>query len=368
MSTGLFESGSAPRRIEVALGARAYPILVGPGLLRHPREWIGTLRGRHVLLVTDSHVAPLYAETVRAALGSRDARTFVLPAGEPHKTLAECARAFDMLAGMKASRDATVLALGGGVVGDLGGFVAACWMRGIDCVQLPTTLLAMVDSSVGGKTAVNLAQGKNLVGAFHQPQAVVADTETLATLPDRELAAGLAEVAKYGALGDAGFVRWIDHHALALRSRDPDALAQAIETSCRHKAAIVARDERETGERALLNFGHTFAHAIEAATGYSALLHGEAVAIGMVLAARLSARLGMAGPAPADALADLLVRLGLPVELPAGLDPRVLLDHMRLDKKNASGRLRLILWRGPGHAVVVDDVPEGEILAVLAGA
>jgi 3-dehydroquinate synthase len=360
-----FEAGVPPRRIELALGARAYPILVGPGLLRRPREWIDAIRGRHVLLVTDSNVAPLYADAVRAALAGREARTFVLPAGEPHKTLAECARAFDALAGMKASRDACIIALGGGVVGDLAGFVAATWMRGVDFVQMPTTLLAMVDSSVGGKTAVNLSQGKNLVGAFHQPRLVVADTEALATLPQRELAAGLAEVVKYGALGDAGFLDWIEAHALALRTRDPDAVAQAIETACRHKAAIVARDERETGERALLNLGHTFGHAIEAATGYSALLHGEAVAIGMVLAARLSARLGLAGEAPATRLAGLLARLGLPVEPPAGLDPQVLLGHMRLDKKNASGRLRLILWRGPGQAIIVDDVAEADVLAVL---
>jgi 3-dehydroquinate synthase len=223
----------------------------------------------------------------------------------------------------------------------------------------------MVDSSVGGKTAVNLAQGKNLVGAFHQPQAVVADTDTLTTLPERELAAGLAEVVKYGALGDAGFLAWLDQHALALRRRDADSLALAIETSCRHKAAIVVRDERETGERALLNLGHTFGHALEAATGYTTLLHGEAVAIGMVMAARLSARLGLASAAAGEALADLLDKLGLPVAPPAGLDPDVLLGHMRLDKKNASGRLRLILWRGPGQALITDNVPEAEVLAVL---
>lgn len=354
------------RRIDVALGERAYPILIGAGLLRRPHEWRDALRGRHVLLVTDSHVAPLYADAARAALAGRDARTFVLPAGEPNKALAECARAFEALAGMKASRDACVVALGGGVVGDLAGFVAATWMRGVDFVQLPTTLLAMVDSSVGGKTAVNLAQGKNLVGAFHQPRLVVADTDTLATLPERELRAGLAEVVKYGALGDAVFLDWIDAHAAALRSRHPDTVAQAIEVCCRHKAAIVARDERETGDRALLNLGHTFGHAIEAATGYSTLLHGEAVAIGMVLAARLSARLGLAGSAPAARLADLLARLGLPVALPAGLDPRTLLGYMRLDKKNASGRLRLILWRDAGQAMIVDDVGEGDVMAVLS--
>jgi 3-dehydroquinate synthase len=355
-----------PRRIEVALGERAYPILVGPGLLARPNDWRALLRGRHVLVVTDSHVAPLYLERVLGALDGHQVGVHVVPAGEPHKTLAQCGEAFGALAALKASRDATVLALGGGVVGDLAGFVAACWMRGVACVQLPTTLLAMVDSSVGGKTAVNLPQGKNLVGAFHQPRAVVADTDTLATLPARELGAGLAEVVKYGALGDAPFLDWLESNAAALVARDVDALATAIETSCRHKAAIVARDERETGERALLNLGHTFGHAIEAATGYTRLLHGEAVAIGMVLAGRLSARLGLAPAAPADRLAGLLDRLGLPTTLPADLRADELLDHMRLDKKNASGRLRLILWRDAGRAEIVDDVPESEVLAVLA--
>jgi 3-dehydroquinate synthase len=360
-----FAGGAAHRRIEVALAERSYPILIGPDLLQQPREWLDALRGRHVLLVSDSHVAPLYAAPVLEALHAFTVARLVLPAGEANKTLAHCALAFEALAGIKASRDATVIALGGGVVGDLAGFAAACWMRGVACVQMPTTLLAMVDSSVGGKTAVNLPQGKNLVGAFHQPQAVIADTDTLATLPPRELAAGFAEVVKYGALGDAGFLEWLDHHAGALRARDPDILAQAIETSCRHKAAIVARDERETGERALLNFGHTFGHALEAATGYKTLLHGEAVAIGMVQAARLSARLGMASEAATTVLVELLESLGLPVAPPSGLDPQQLLSHMRLDKKNASGRLRLILWRGLGHAVIVDDVHQHDVLAVL---
>jgi len=363
--SGMLASSAAHRRVEVALAERSYPILIGPGLLRQPREWLDTVRGRHVLLVSDSHVAPLYAAPVLDALRGRTVSSLVLPAGESHKTLAHCALAFDALARIKASRDATVIALGGGVVGDLAGFAAACWMRGVACLQMPTSLLAMVDSSVGGKTAVNLPQGKNLVGAFHQPQAVIADTDTLATLPRRELAAGLAEVVKYGALGDAGFLHWLDQHATALRTGDPETLAQAIETSCRHKAAIVARDERETGERALLNFGHSFGHALETATGYDTLLHGEAVAIGMVQAARLSARLGMASDAATAALTGLLERLGLPVAPPAGLDPQVLLGHMRLDKKNASGRLRLILWHGPGHAVIADDVREADVLGVL---
>jgi 3-dehydroquinate synthase len=258
-----------------------------------------------------------------------------------------------------------VFALGGGVVGDLAGFVASCWMRGIDVVQLPTSLLAMVDSSVGGKTALDLPQGKNLVGAFHPPRAVFADTSTLQTLPPRELRAGLAEVVKYGAIRDAAFLGWLDAHADALLARDDAALALAIATSCAHKAEIVERDPREHGERALLNFGHTFAHAIEAEQGYGGLVHGEAVAVGMVLAARLSAAFGLALQADADRLAALLLRFGLPVALPGGLDADALLARMRLDKKAAASGLRFILWDGPGLARVAADVPEDAVRAVL---
>jgi 3-dehydroquinate synthase len=266
---------------------------------------------------------------------------------------------------MGASRDATVVALGGGVVGDLAGFAAACWMRGVRFVQLPTTLLAMVDSSVGGKTAVDLPQGKNLVGAFHQPAAVLADTATLDTLPDRELSAGLAEVVKYGAIADADFFAWLEDNAEALMARNPDALAHAIATSCRHKAGIVARDETEQGERMLLNFGHTFGHAIETEQGYGGLLHGEAIAVGMVLAARLSADMGRAPWSDTARLAALLERFDLPVALPPGLPGEALLGRMKLDKKAVSGRIRLILWSGLGQAEVVPDVPESEILPVL---
>jgi 3-dehydroquinate synthase len=266
---------------------------------------------------------------------------------------------------MGASRDATIIALGGGVIGDLAGFAAACWMRGIAFVQMPTTLLAMVDSSVGGKTAVDLPQGKNLVGAFHQPRAVVIDTDTLHTLPDRELRSGLAEVVKYGALGDAGFFSWLESNADALLVRDPQTLSTAIESSCAAKAAIVARDETEQGERALLNFGHTFGHALETAAGYGTLLHGEAIAIGMVLAARLSARLRRAGDDDAMRLQALLQRCGLPTTIPAGIDLRRLIELMRLDKKNLSGQMRLILWRTIGKTEIVADVDEAAVREVL---
>ena len=352
-------------------GAAPYAIHVGPGLLADGASLAATVRGRHVLLASDAHVAPLYADRVEGAL--RSARPdlliarFVLPPGERHKTLDGFRACIDALAALGATRDGTVFALGGGVVGDLAGFAAACWMRGIDVVQLPTTLLAMVDSSVGGKTAVDLPAGKNLVGAFHPPVAVVADTTTLRTLPDRELRAGLAETVKYGAIADAEFLGWLEGNVDPLLARDDATLAEAIARACRHKAAIVARDPREHGERALLNFGHTFAHAIEAACGYDAAgpNHGEAVAIGMVLAARLSSALGMAPAADTDRLVALLARFGLPVALPSGMDPDVLLARMRLDKKTTATGQRLVLWDRAGAARLVSGVEETAVRNVL---
>jgi 3-dehydroquinate synthase len=361
---------SGVRHVEVG-GDRPYRIAIGPGLLDDGAALAASLRGRDAFVVSDGHVAPLYAERVAAAL--REARPdlrlgqHVLAPGEEEKTLDNFARVVDALARAGMRRDATLFALGGGVVGDLAGFAAACWMRGIDCVQLPTTLLAMVDSSVGGKTAVDLPQGKNLVGAFHPPRAVLADTSTLRTLPPRELRAGLAEVVKYGAIADAPFLDWIDAHADALLAMDDTALAEAIARSCAHKAAIVARDPFEHGDRALLNFGHTFGHAIETEQGYGALNHGEAVAVGMVLAARLSERLGLSRSGDTARLHALLARLGLPVELPAGLDPAALLVHMRLDKKAQGDGLRFIVWDGAGRARVLAGVPEAAVLAVLRG-
>ena len=352
-------------------GDTPYAIHVGPGLLADGEALVAKLRGCHVLLASDTHVAPLHADRVEDALRAvrpdlRIAR-FVLPAGERHKTLDGFSACIDALAALGATRDATVYALGGGVVGDLAGFAAACWMRGIDVVQLPTTLLAMVDSSVGGKTAVDLPAGKNLVGAFHPPVAVVADTTTLRTLPDRELRAGLAETVKYGAIVDADFLGWLEANATRLLARDDAALAEAIARACRHKATIVARDPREHGERALLNFGHTFAHAIEAESGYAAEApnHGEAVAIGMVLAARLSSALGMAPAADTERLAALLARFGLLVALPAGMDPEALLARMRLDKKATADGLRLVLWERAGAARLVAGVDEAAVRQAL---
>jgi 3-dehydroquinate synthase len=354
---------SGTRELRVALGARSYPIRIGAGLLDDPAALRSLLSGRHALVVSDRNVAPHYLAKVQAALDGRLHDSLILPPGEAEKTLARFAEVMQRLAALKASRDATLIALGGGVIGDLTGFAAACWMRGVRFVQVPTTLLAMVDSSVGGKTAVDLPEGKNLVGAFHQPAGVLIDTTTLATLPDRELRAGLAEVVKVGAIVDAAFFAWLEDHAEALLARDPAALAEAIQRSCAHKAAIVARDETEQGDRALLNFGHTFGHALETEVGYAGLLHGEAVAIGMVRAAALSSQLGRAPLADAARLDALLRRLGLPTEVPPELDPERLLAHMRLDKKNLGGRLRLILWRALGQAEIVADVDEADVLA-----
>jgi len=350
----------------VELGARRYPIHIGAGLLGDAGLLAAQVPGRHALIVSDGNVAPHYLARVEAALLEKNIRSLVLPPGEQEKNLARFADVIAELAALGASRDVTVLALGGGVIGDLAGFAAACWMRGVRFVQLPTTLLAMVDSSVGGKTAVDLPAGKNLVGAFHQPAAVIADTDTLATLPLRELRAGLAEVVKYGAIADADFFKWLEDHADALLARDANVIAEAIAVSCRQKAGVVVRDETEQGERMLLNFGHTFGHAIETEQGYGGLLHGEAIAVGMVLAARLSAHLGRAPVADSERLQALLLRFGLPVTIPPGLSADALFARMRLDKKSLSGALRLILWRGLGQAEVVRDVPEADILAVLS--
>ncbi|GAB3104073.1 3-dehydroquinate synthase [Lysobacter terrae] len=366
------------RTVDVA-GDAPYAITIGPGLLdaanaANAKRLAAVLRGRHALIVSDDHVAPLYMERVAALLHAAkpplSLSRWIMPAGEQEKTLARFGECLDALATLGATRDATVVALGGGVVGDLAGFAAACWMRGIDCVQLPTTLLAMVDSSVGGKTAVDLPHGKNLVGAFHPPRAVIADTAVLRTLPERELRAGLAEVVKYGAIFDAHFLTWLEAHADALLARDDDALTEAIARSCEFKADVVARDPYERGHRALLNFGHTFGHAIEAEQGYAgtgrdALNHGEAVAVGMVLAARLSTLLELAAAEDGDRLQALLERLGLPTRVPAGLDARRLIARMHLDKKADAHGLRFILWDQPGSARVVTGVAEDTVRAVL---
>lgn len=344
--------------VHVALGARSYPIHIGAGALAAL-----SAGDRRVLVVTNDTIAPLHLDAVLARLP--DATTCVLPDGEAHKTLATTQTILDALADGGFHRDCVVVALGGGVVGDLAGFAASVYHRGVDFIQVPTTLLAMVDSSVGGKTGVNHPAGKNLIGAFHQPLAVVADLDLLSTLPAREYAAGLAEVVKYGALGDAEFLDWLADRTDALNAREPDTVAEVVRRCCEAKAAVVAADERESGQRALLNLGHTFGHAIETASGYGEILHGEAVAMGMVMAADLSARLGWLSQADVARLRELLLALRLPVDAPAlGADRYATL--MGRDKKVLGGRLRLVLLRALGHAVIVDDIPREALAATLA--
>jgi 3-dehydroquinate synthase len=350
--------------LNVELDDRSYPILIGADLLADATVLDRAVPGSDVLLVSNTTVAPLYAERLKGALGRRRVVEAVLPDGEAHKTLANVSRLLDVLVANRFNRDSTVIALGGGVVGDMAGFAAACYQRGVSYVQAPTTLLAQVDSSVGGKTGVNHPGGKNLIGAFHQPAAVVTDVSTLGTLPQRELRAGLAEVIKYGLIHDAAFYGWLEQNMDRLLGREPEALARAIRRSCEIKAEIVGRDEREQGERALLNLGHTFGHAIEAATAYEGWLHGEAVGAGMLMAASLSRDLGTLEPAAVDRLRSLLERTGLPVaarDVPAS----AALEHMRIDKKVKAGRIRLVLLKGIGSAYVTGEYPDGALEATV---
>jgi 3-dehydroquinate synthase len=351
--------------LEVKLADRSYPILIGADLLRSTQVLDKHIPGRDAVLISNTIVAPLYADRLKAALHGRRIIDIILPDGEQHKTLGSASRVFDVLIANRIGRDAVILALGGGVIGDLAGFAAACYQRGIEFVQIPTTLLAHVDSSVGGKTAVNHPGGKNMIGAFHQPRAVIADTELLKTLPDRELRAGLAEVIKYGLICDANFFAWIEANIDALLARSPEALGKAIYRSCHIKADIVGRDEREQGERALLNLGHTFGHAIESATGYTQWLHGEAVATGLLMAADMSARMGTLDASIVERLRRLLLRAGLPVEAPR-IGAERAFDYMRVDKKVQAGRVRLILLEGLGKAVVSGSYPDPALHATLA--
>src|SRR5690348_10955360 len=302
--------------LRVELGSRSYPIVIGRGLLGERSLFEQHVPARDLLVVSNTVVAPLYLDALEACLQPRRVVATILPEGESHKTLANVARILDVLVANRFGRDCAVVALGGGVVGDMAGFAAATYQRGVDFVQLPTTLLAQVDSSVGGKTGVNHPGGKNLIGAFHQPVAVIADTATLATLSDRELRAGLAEIIKYGLIRDAAFFAWLEQSMDLLLAREPSALAKAIRRSCEIKAEIVGRDEREQGERALLNLGHTFGHAIESVTGYSAWLHGEAVGAGLAMAATMSRALGTLEADQVERLRALLERTGLPTVAP----------------------------------------------------
>jgi 3-dehydroquinate synthase len=362
--------------IRVELGQRSYDIHVGSGLIAAAGRHLAPLAGgRRVVVVTDATVAGLHLPALTSSLGGAGIRhaAVVVPSGEGSKDFAHYARLVEDILALGIERKSLIVALGGGVVGDLAGFAAATLLRGIDYVQVPTTLLAQVDSSVGGKTAINSAHGKNLVGAFHQPVLVLADVDVLATLPRRELLAGYAEVAKYGLIRDRAFFEWLESAGVALIAGDPALRARAVAESCRHKAAVVAADERETGERALLNFGHTFGHALEAETGYGAeLLHGEGVALGMALAFDFSVRLGHATLQTAERVRRHLASVGLPVSLRdvAGrlFSADRLVAHMRRDKKVQDGRLTFILPREIGEVFVTRDVPEavvGEFLAAV---
>jgi 3-dehydroquinate synthase len=350
--------------LEVDLAHARYPITIGAGLLEDRALVRAQIPGRDLMIVTNTTVARLYLSTLRASLEGRQVFETILPDGEQYKTLQTAGAVFDELVARKLNRDGMVLALGGGVVGDIAGFAAACYQRGIGYVQIPTTLLAQVDSSVGGKTGVNHSGGKNLIGAFHQPRAVLADTATLATLPERELSAGLAEVIKYGCVWDADLFDWLEHNSAALLARDPEALTHAIARSCAIKAAVVALDEHERSVRALLNFGHTFGHAIEAATGYERYLHGEAVALGMLAAADLSRRLGLIDADVGARLSELLRRVRLPTDAPK-IGARRALELMRMDKKVLAGTIRLVLLERLGRGVVVDDYDGGALEAIL---
>ncbi len=344
--------------LNVDLDSRSYPILIGPDLLRDPDVFRRHVDFRDILIVSNTTVAPLYLSALEESLRPRRVVATLLPDGESHKTLSTVARIEDVLIANRFARDCAVVALGGGVVGDMAGFAAAIYQRGVAFVQVPTTLLAQVDSAVGGKTGVNHPGGKNLIGAFHQPEAVIADTRTLATLSARELRAGLAEVIKYGLICDSVFFAWLEANVEALLAGDQAALARVIRRSCEIKAAIVGQDEREQGERALLNLGHTFGHAIESATGYGQWLHGEAVAAGMVMAARMSQESGLLGAEDLERIMRLTARMDLPVRVP-GLTPEVVLEHMRIDKKVQAGRIRLVLLRGIGAAFVTAEYDEG---------
>jgi len=367
---------SSHETVRVDLGARGYDIVVGDDVLAEAGKTMApVLRSQRVIVVTDDNVGPLHLHALLRSLRNAEiaSEAIVLPAGEQTKDFTHFERLMNEILGRGIDRSTSLVALGGGVVGDITGFAAACALRGIDFVQVPTTLLAQVDSSVGGKTGINSLHGKNLVGAFHQPRLVLADSRVLRTLPRREMLAGYAEVVKYGLINDPSFFAWLEGHGSDLVDGDPAKIRHAVVESCRAKAAIVAEDERESGARALLNLGHTFGHALEAETGFShMLLHGEAVAIGMVMAFDLSARMGLCPPEDAARVRRHLGAVGLPTGTnftnSMVWSPNRLIDHMAKDKKVSGGRMTFILAHGIGKAFVTRDVPAEELAAFMEGA
>jgi 3-dehydroquinate synthase len=353
------------KTLTVELGERSYPIFTGSNLMNHPELWFPYLESSQVMVVTNETVAPLYLARITAALSGKQWASVILPDGESFKSMDSAMTVFDALLSGRFSRNAHLIALGGGVIGDLAGFVAACYQRGIPFLQIPTTLLAQVDSSVGGKTAVNHPLGKNMIGAFYQPKCVVADITSLDTLPDRELSAGLAEVIKYGLIRDPDFFNWLEQAMDDLLQRDEAALTHAIERSCLNKAEVVGLDERESGPRATLNLGHTFGHAIETGLGYGDILHGEAVSIGICQAADLSRRMGWLSDADVTRIIALLRKARLPVTPPQALSPETCLDLMAVDKKNENGQLRLILLKSIGEATLPLPIERHRVLQTL---
>lgn len=354
------------KSINVDLGDRSYPILIGPGLL-HDQQLLQPYLGvGKAVIITNDVVAPLYLEPAKQLLGAHYAGEIILPDGEEHKTLATVTSIYDWLLAEKADRQTTLVALGGGVVGDITGFAAATYQRGINFIQIPTTLLAQVDSSVGGKTGVNHPQGKNMIGAFYQPRCVLADTEVLQTLPAREVKAGLAEVVKYGLINKPAFFDWLAAQSKGILALQGDLLTEVISVCCESKAEIVAKDERESGIRALLNLGHTFGHAIETASGYGTLLHGETVAMGIVMAADLSHRIGWLNATDAARIREVLeTDYGMPVVPPADITVDDYMQLMAADKKAAQGRIRFVLLRALGEAVVTGDFDQTLLQATL---
>lgn len=354
------------KKIQVELGNRSYPIYIGSNLLNKPELYTQHIKAKQVVVITNTTIAPLYLDKVLKNLVSFDVETVVLPDGEQFKTLDYVNHIFDKLLTCKFSRNATLIALGGGVVGDMGGFAAACYQRGITFLQIPTTLLAQVDSSVGGKTGVNHPLGKNMIGAFYQPQCVIADANVLDTLDDRQLSAGLAEVIKYGLIRDNEFFEWLENNIETLLARDNQALAYAIEKSCLNKAEIVSEDETETGVRATLNLGHTFGHAIETGSGYGTYLHGEAVAIGTCQAADLSRKKGWLTDADVERIITLFKKCNLPTTPPEQIDSDRFLELMAVDKKNINGHIRLILLTKIGAATLPIDVEKDLLIQTLS--
>jgi 3-dehydroquinate synthase len=354
------------KTLPLDLGDRSYPIYIGAGLLDRPELLSRHIPGTRVAIVTNETVAPLYLARLHAHVVSLKPVEVVLPDGEQYKSLEVLNRIFDALLSARCDRRTTIIALGGGVIGDMAGFAAASYQRGVPFIQVPTTLLAQVDSSVGGKTGVNHPLGKNMIGAFYQPRAVIIDTDTLNTLSDRELSSGLAEVIKYGLIRDPEFFSWLEVNLDKLLARDPEALAYAIHRSCRNKAEVVAADERESGVRATLNLGHSFGHAIETGMGYGNWLHGEAIAAGMMMASDLSRRLKWLSAADVARIEKLIRRARLPVRAPGTLSAARFLELMAVDKKVLDGRLRLVLLKRLGEAVVTDDYSRAELEGTLA--